>query len=284
MKTSPAEGLRLRLLTAFTLIPIAVVLVWWPVLHIAYQFMVILLVLLGAREFFKLAQGAGIEVIPWAGVPLAAIIPLAAGFGDSSSITPHFALISASFSLILFHMFTMKHSIAGMAASVFGLLYAGYCGSFFVTLHQTPAIGPGLITILVFTIGCSDTGAYLIGKAVGRHKLAPKISPNKTIEGSVAALMCGALAGAALYWLKSYAGWSAYPSWPLAQYMVAGLLLSVIGQLGDLVESTLKRNAGVKDSGAIFPGHGGALDRCDAFLFGAPALYYFVLFVGNGSL
>ncbi len=284
MKTSAAEGLRLRLLTAFALIPLAVVLVWWPVLHIAYQIMVVILVLLGAREFFKLAQGAGIEVVPWAGVPLAAIIPFAAGFADSSSITPHFALISAAFLLVVIHMFIMKHTIAGISASVCGLVYVGYCGSFFITLHQIPAIGSGLITILVFTIGCSDTGAYLIGKAVGRHKLAPKISPNKTIEGSVAALVCGALAGAALYWLKSYAGWNSYPSWPLAEYMVAGLFLSVIGQLGDLVESTLKRNAGVKDSGAIFPGHGGALDRCDAFLFGAPALYYFVLFVGNGSL
>ncbi len=219
-----------------------------------------------------MARQAGVEVADRAGILLAMLPPLGAAVG----LHPHAALMLAVFLLATIHLFSSRHTIAGLATSVFGMVYVGYCASFFTAMHRMPGLGPGLITLLVFTIGCSDTGAYVFGKALGRHKLAPHISPNKTIEGSVAALLFAAISGAALYGVKQALGWPHFPEWPVGIYMLAALCLSIVGQLGDLVESLLKRNAGVKDSGALFPGHGGALDRCDAFLFGGPTLYGFV--------
>ena len=272
MKTIAGDGMLLRFATAFSLIPIIVVVVWWPPLKFAYVGMIGVLVLLGAFEFFKMAQQASIEVVSTVTIILAVVLALTTGFSDTLLVAPELFLLIAVFIVLIMHMFSMKHTIAGMSTSVFGLVYVGYLGSFFIRLHNYGAIGPALVTILIVTIGCSDTGAYLIGKAVGKHKLAPRISPKKTVEGSVAALLCGAGAGAILYGLQHEMEWSSYPKWPLGIYMVVGLYLSVVGQFGDLTESLMKRNSGIKDSGSIFPGHGGALDRCDAFLFGAPAL------------
>ncbi len=277
MKKPQGDGMLMRFVTAFTLIPILVLVVWLPALRHVYVAIIVALVLLGAREFFKMAAQTGIEVAERSGTVLAGLLALSAGFAVNGGYAPHLALTVAVFVVATIHLFSARHTIAGLSTSVFGLVYVGYCGSFFVALHQTPQQGPALITMLVALIGCSDTGAYLVGSAIGRHKLAPTISPNKTIEGSVAALVSAAAAGTALFALKTQLGWQSYPDWPLGAYVVTGVCLSVVGQIGDLVESLLKRNAGVKDSGAVFPGHGGALDRCDAFLFGGPTLYYMAL-------
>lgn len=274
MKMPRGDGMLLRFGTALTLIPFLVAVVWLPALRLGFVALVAALVLLGAHEFFKMARQAGIEVAPRSGTILAVALALSAGFAPNDGFAHHAALTLSVFLLISIHLFSLRHTIAGLSTSVFGLIYVGYCGSFFIALHQKELVGPALITILIVTIGCSDTGAYLIGKALGRHKLAPKISPNKTIEGSIAAVVCATSAGAVLFGLQRYCGWKSYPQWPVGLYMMTGLCLSIVGQMGDLVESLLKRNAGIKDSGSVFPGHGGALDRCDAFLFGAPALYY----------
>jgi len=269
-------GMRLRFITALTLIPIVAALVWWPPLMYAYVAMVAVLVYLGAVEFFRIAKHANIDTAGGFLPIIAVLLALVTGFNNIFNLYPQAILLFFIFVVILIQIFTMKHTIAGVSAAVFGIMYTGYCGSYFISLYRDREYGPALITILLVTIGSSDTGAYLIGKAVGRHKLAPRLSPNKTIEGSIAALCCGVLAGAVLYLLKERMDWSSYPSWPIGIYMLAGFLLSIIGQFGDLTESLLKRNAEIKDSGTVFPGHGGVLDRCDAFLFGAPALFFLV--------
>jgi len=240
----------------------------------AYVAMVAGFVYLGAVEFFRIAKHANIETAGGALSIIAVLLALSAGFANVFRFYPQAILLLLIFFVVVIQIFTVKHTIAGLSAAVFGVIYTGYCGSFFISLQLGSEYGPALVTILFVTIGSSDTGAYLIGKAIGRHKLAPRLSPNKTIEGSIAALCSGVLAGAVLWLLKERMDWISYPSWPIGIYMLAGFLLSIIGQLGDLTESLLKRNAGIKDSGTIFPGHGGALDRCDAFLFGAPALFY----------
>ena len=283
MRTPKGGCMLRRFVTAFTLIPFVVAIVWLPFLQLGYVAMVVALVFLGAYEFYKMASQANIEVAGRSGILLAVLLALCDGYAKQYGFHPGGALLLAVFLMAMIHLFSLRHTIAGVSTSVFGLVYVGYCGSFFLSLHQQPMVGPALITILILTIGCSDTGAYLIGKAIGCHKLAPKISPKKTIEGSLAALVSGALAGAFLYWLKGQMDWSSYPAWPLAAYMIIGVCLSIVGQMGDLFESLLKRNAGVKDSGVVFPGHGGALDRCDAFLFGAPALYYLIPLVDAWS-
>ncbi len=274
MKPSAKDSMGLRLATAFALIPVLIAIVWLPSLRWVFAAVVMLLAGVGAYEFFGMARQVGIDAAARAGVILAPLLALSAGLTAETGYGSHAALLVAVFIMIAVHLFSLRHTIAGLSTSVFGLMYAGYCGSYFVAMNQIPHIGPGLITLLVTSIGFSDTGAYCIGKTLGRHKLAPKVSPNKTIEGSAAALVSAAIASAALFGLKEGLGWESYPAWSLPVYMCVGVCLSIVGQLGDLVESLLKRNAGVKDSGSLFPGHGGVLDRCDAFLFGGPTLYY----------
>jgi phosphatidate cytidylyltransferase len=114
----------------------------------------------------------------------------------------------------------------------------------------------------------ADTAAFFVGNAAGRRKLAPAISPGKTVEGALGGLAGGVAAAAAVRALG-------LPSVPLGHALLLGLGVAALGIVGDLVESLLKRWAGVKDSGTLFPGHGGMLDRLDSVLFGAPALYYY---------
>jgi phosphatidate cytidylyltransferase len=140
------------------------------------------------------------------------------------------------------------------------------------TLSNT---GGRLILALYLIVWLGDSAAYFAGSLLGRHKLAPKVSPKKTWEGAAGNLV-GNLAAAAI--IKA----TVCPQWTLVDVLAIGLLLGVVGQLGDLVESTWKRSAGVKDSnmgGVAIPGHGGMLDRVDSLVFAAPALYAYVHFV-----
>lgn len=129
------------------------------------------------------------------------------------------------------------------------------------------------LTVTLCMAFFSDTVAYLFGRAFGRHKLYPEVSPGKSVEGSFGGLVGAVLAtaGVGTLWLL--------PQLPLGHAVVLGVVASVCGQIGDLVESMLKRTFGVKDSGALLPGHGGMLDRIDALLFVAPVAYYYVALI-----
>jgi phosphatidate cytidylyltransferase len=129
-------------------------------------------------------------------------------------------------------------------------------------------MGRDLTVLLFWVVWLSDAAAYTVGTLLGRHKLAPRISPGKTIEGAVGALVAAVAAAlVAKGWFFRRLG--------LADAVALGLLLGCAGMAGDLVESLLKRSAAVKDSGALFPGHGGMLDRADSLLFAAPVLFYY---------
>lgn len=131
---------------------------------------------------------------------------------------------------------------------------------------------PEVLMLLFVLIVVSDSAQYFAGRAFGRHKLAPVISPKKTIEGSIGGLVA---ATAIAPWLGSL--W--LPGVPAMWMAVAGAAIAIAGMAGDLFESWLKRNAGIKDSGNLIPGHGGILDRIDAFLFAAPVYYVFLRLV-----
>ena len=150
-----------------------------------------------------------------------------------------------------------------------GWLFGYYC----ILLRNTDEVGMQLIFLLIGTIWLSDTGAYLIGRAVGKYKLSTPISPRKTIEGTVAGLVVGTLTSMVISSIFLQGTFS------LTHAAIIGFLLSVVGQLGDLSISLMKRTAGVKDSGDTIPGHGGLLDRCDSLIFSAPVLYYYFLVV-----
>lgn len=136
-----------------------------------------------------------------------------------------------------------------------------------------PAVGPGLVTMLIATVAMSDTGAYFTGRSFGRHKMAPHASPKKTWEGAAGGLLIAMLTGALIYSLRKYAGLDDLPAYSLTWYLATGAILSVVSQIGDLVESMLKRDADVKIPGAFSPGMAGFFNRCDGILFAAPALY-----------
>jgi phosphatidate cytidylyltransferase len=131
-------------------------------------------------------------------------------------------------------------------------------------------MGRDLIVLLLVVIWVGDTAAMYAGSLVGRHRLAPRISPKKSIEGAVAGVL-GGIGGA----LLAHVWW--FHRLPVLHAVVIGVVLGVVGIAGDLSESILKRAAGAKDSSAILPGHGGILDRIDSLLFAGPALYYYYL-------
>ncbi len=156
-------------------------------------------------------------------------------------------------------------SLASWAAAFAGALYVGLGLSYFVRLR---AMDQGLVWVAVVLIGTwvSDSGAYFVGVAMGKRRLAPEISPKKSWEGVWGGLVTGVATVWAMAWLLL-----GLPHW---QGILMGLALVIAATLGDLTESVIKRQAGVKDSGALIPGHGGMLDRVDSLLFVAPAVYY----------
>lgn len=147
-------------------------------------------------------------------------------------------------------------------------LYVGFLGHYLLLVRRLPH---GLEWTLLLLLGtfATDTGAYAIGRLLGRHKLAPRVSPGKTIEGAVGGLVAAVAAVVALDYLLEL------PQNP-PLIVVLGLVVGIAGQIGDLCESAVKRRFGVKDMGQLMPGHGGLLDRLDSLLFVGPVLYFFV--------
>ncbi len=165
--------------------------------------------------------------------------------------------------------------LTGVGVTVFGVLYVVFLGGFLVSMRVGFDNFPGLSTKLLgyffLVVMGSDVGAYYIGKNFGKHKLVPKISPNKTWEGFGGGVLL-AIGFAAL------STWLFFPELPYQVSIPLAIGMSAIGVLGDLAESAMKRGAGAKDAASILPGHGGFLDRLDSLLFNAPLLYYFARF------
>lgn len=148
-------------------------------------------------------------------------------------------------------------------------LYVGYGFHLLITARDIPEYGMSLVFFFLFLIWTTDSGAYFVGRQFGKHKLWPSISPNKTVEGALGGIVAAIVVGSILYAFMS----NAFSSYMEALFAI--FLISVFGQLGDLVQSALKRHYGVKDSGKILPGHGGLLDRFDSLLFVMVILHLF---------
>ncbi|WAA13573.1 phosphatidate cytidylyltransferase [Fervidibacillus halotolerans] len=151
----------------------------------------------------------------------------------------------------------------------FTILSVLYIGTGFYYLMETRFMGILFIFFSLFLIWATDSGAYFIGRAIGKRKLAPSISPNKTVEGSIGGIFFALIVALLFYYLSDISNGIDF-----ARFIIFSIILSVFGQLGDLVESALKRHYGVKDSGWILPGHGGILDRTDSWLFVMPLFQF----------
>jgi len=158
-------------------------------------------------------------------------------------------------------------ALATVSAALFPALYIGLPIGALVAVRAFA--GPQVLFLLMLTVMVSDTAQYYSGRAFGRRLLAPEISPKKTIEGAVGGFVCGAL-------LLAIVGTWWVPAIPVMLRALLGVAVVALGIAGDLFESQLKRSAGVKDSSALIPGHGGVLDRIDALLFAAPVYYVFL--------
>jgi phosphatidate cytidylyltransferase len=206
---------------------------------------------------------------------LAAIALLfAAMYRSLSWVLPAIGLGSLALLLACSFRSPLERVLPDSSVSIFGLLYCGLC------MATLPMIwvqvgGPSLLVFLFCVVWTGDTVALYIGRAFGRHKLAPQISPNKTWEGTAGSLAGSLLITIGLFFLaRNFPGGLLKYSGSLARWLALAGVLNVFAQVGDLVESAIKRGAGVKDSGTVLPGHGGVLDRVDALLLAAPALWY----------
>ncbi len=188
---------------------------------------------------------------------------------------------------ILIRQFPQKNNgqpLATMACTLLGILYVPFLFNYFTKLVFTwecptwlNPIGPTglwLVFYLIVVIKFTDIGAFFVGRSVGRHKLIPRISPNKTWEGFIGGVATGLLASLGVFFITG--GYFGVITMQIQDAIILGILLPVLGTVGDLAESMLKRAANSKDSGRLLPGMGGALDLLDSLLFGAPALYIYV--------
>ena len=237
-------------------------------LHIAFDVVVALAIAVGMLEFYGLVRAAGIGPESFWGTIAGISVGVAARLG-----LVNLGLLIGSLGIACAHLLRGNRNIAGLATSVFGLVYVAWMGSHVILLRALPDTGVGHIMILFALVWLSDAGAYGIGRGFGRYRLPATISPNKTVEGCLGGILF-ALLGAAILKEFQRLGATALPPYTGGQYLLIGFVLSIAGQLGDLTESYFKRDAGIKDSGRFFPGHGGLLDRCDGTLFAAPILYY----------
>ncbi|HEX3016020.1 MAG TPA: phosphatidate cytidylyltransferase [Desulfobacteria bacterium] len=260
--------LRTRVLSAVILGPIVLYLVYLGGAWVL--FLVTLLCLLALRELFEMAEGLGFNAGRISGYVAGLIVILSAYFAQGRYLPFLFVV------WLLFCLATsvIRYPDQSIGDTSFNYLAVSYVAVLFAHLVLLRSLEQGLyLTFLTLAVTwATDTGAYFAGRAFGRHSLAPRVSPHKTIEGSIGGLLAAAGIGALIgYWV---------PNQTLSPMVLAGfgLVAGITGQLGDLVESALKRFAGVKDSGQIIPGHGGILDRFDSFLFTVPTVYY--LFIG----
>jgi len=256
-----------RLYTVLVLAPLLYTIIrYLPPL--AFSGIVVLAGAVALFEFYRLCFSGRSHT--WlTGIGLTGFAALILGTHEAGIIAPIlFATLTAVISVPLLSRSPLEQSLRDGAMTLFGVLYLGLTLGPLSMTRLLP-LGEWLIFFLLLVTWASDTGAYYIGTLYGRHRLAPAISPKKTVEGLV-----GGLIGAII--VAYAARWWFLPELSGLDCLVLAILLTITGLWGDLTESAMKRSAGIKDSGGILPGHGGMLDRLDSLLFTAPAFYYYI--------
>jgi phosphatidate cytidylyltransferase len=283
-----------RLLTAAVLVPfVSFVIVKGGLLYLGT---IVAIIFLGQREFYRLIEDKGARPLQTFGLAAGAALPVVAYLGTEYHMT---VLMTATLLAVMVAQLgkaEITEALASISGTFLGVFYVGWLMSYAVVLRNFTAAavaqsGEGLVSTLGFVPGCGiffmfftlfcviwcDAGAYFGGRAWGRHKLAPNISPKKSIEGAVTGVIAGTAGGffcktmCDLFWPELSQAFSVQAA------VIFGVLLSVAGIVGDLIESLLKRDASVKDTGTLLPGTGGVLDRIDSPLLGIPVMYHGLL-------
>lgn len=255
-----------RILSAAVLIPLIAVTAWlggwW------FAGLVALFAALAVTEFYQLTRRLDPQPSAVIGTSLTVALVFAARFA-SSRVAPALFVITLGLLMVKYVVRQDYERFLGdWAATLAGSAYVGGMLSFYVLLRDLPQ-GLAWVAAAVVTTWVGDTAAYLVGTSLGRRPFFPRVSPRKTLEGAIGGIAAGTATGAAIAIYFLHVAW--LPA------VALGLLTALAGTFGDLAESLLKRQAGVKDSGNLIPGHGGALDRVDSLLFAAVVVYYFAI-------
>jgi phosphatidate cytidylyltransferase len=226
-------------------------------------------IIMGLYEFFTMLEHKGIKIYKYFGIGIGAIIPLsiALRFEPTKSWELLFIVLALLF-LILMQFRRRQNSgvIVDISTTLFGILYISWFFSFLIKIRYLPG-GLGLIALVLLATKLGDIGAYLVGSRLGRTPLIPRISPKKSVEGSIGGLIFSVIGALACRNFLDFSN---------PELIIIGAALGVLGQLGDLSESLIKRDCQIKDSGNIFPGLGGVLDSIDSLLFTAPVFYFYM--------
>lgn len=294
-----------RVLTAVVLVPVVLLVVFWAPIWL-FSLVIGLLVILSLHEYLGIMEHSGIEPVRWMAYLLAIFILVwnflvvstiyrdigrnFAGYVPETSMS-YWALplligllIGLLFGIPVVFRRELRTALAASAGSAFGVLYIALPLATLISLRWTPGNGI-LIIFVLLSVWAGDIAAYYVGKNLGRHKLAPIVSPNKTWEGAIASLIASVLVAWIVFHFREridalfISRLTIYKAnslqVPILRIIGLGILTNVAAQFGDLFESAIKRGAQVKDSGSLLPGHGGILDRIDALFFAIPVVWYY---------
>ena len=239
----------------------------------SFCLVIALFVALGQFEFFRLVENRGIFVYKYFGTVVGALIPIVIFMGNSlpelKNLEPLLIVVASllAFTLQFIRRDNARDHLVSMALTLFALFYIGWFFSFFMKLKFLDN-GANLVAFLVLVTKSTDMGAYLIGSRFGKKELIPRISPKKTKEGTLGGILVSLVVAVTAG--KFLTGFS------FLHLLVLGILLSTLGQVGDLAESLIKRDCNVKDSGSYLGGIGGVFDLIDSLLFTAPIFYFYI--------
>jgi phosphatidate cytidylyltransferase len=274
------SNLLTRVIIAFVFGPIIIFITL--VGGIPFLALVEIFILLGLWEFLYLTEKKGLGIPRWILLLIGILFGIAAYFwGEKAFLILLLAVFYLS-ALTFILKGRTQGTTADLSASLFALFYVAGLFSFLVLLRELPhqagmdyKLGGLWITYLILSIWSCDTFAYFIGAPLGKHKLSPVVSPNKTVEGFLGGILGAVAAAFFCYYVFFKQG-------GLNHMLVIAAFVGLIGQVGDLTESLFKRDAQIKDISHIIPGHGGILDRFDSLLFVSPVVYYYLKFVVYG--
>ena len=261
-----------RVLTVLWGIPLLIAVVWFG--EPWFTILIAVWGLLAVFEFYRMVAASKMPPLTYLGLIWTLLFILSPHF-DRDFLIPLLLTSGVILTLIWLLLRPRKEgAFIGWAWTIAGALYIGWLLSYFVALRGLDG-GRDWVFFALFTTFGSDIAAFSVGRAIGKHHLAPSVSPGKTWEGAIAGVLGAIIVSLVLVTLL-----------PLpvnyGQAVLLGLVVSIFGQLGDLVESLLKRNMGVKDSSKLLPGHGGFLDRLDSVVFTGAVVYYYVLSYNAG--
>ena len=275
--------LRKRVITALWGIPLLIATIWFDIPLPWFTILVAIWGVAAVFEFYKLVAASRVPPLIYFGLIWTLLFILSGSSDILSILESHFdlslltPLLLTSAVLLPLSWLLMpaqkENAFAGWAWTIAGILYVGWLLSYLVALRGLDD-GRNWVFFALFTTFGSDTAAFFAGRTLGRHHLAPHISPGKTWEGAIGGIL-GAVIVSLFFILPTPL--SLNLNW--GQAILLGVLVSIFGQFGDLVESLFKRNMGVKDSGRLLPGHGGVLDRMDSIVFAGVVVYYYVIWV-----